>query len=73
MINITLTIDQINVISAALSEGPYRLVAPILAILSEQVADQQWDREDRPNREIAEQRKPAERMTPRDDLRTAHG
>ena len=64
MINITLTIDQINVISAALSEGPYRLVAPILAILSEQVADQQWDREDRPNREIAEQRKPAERMTP---------
>ena len=64
MINITLTIDQINVISAALSEGPYRLVAPILAILSEQVADQQWDREDGPNREIAEQRKPAEQMTP---------
>ena len=60
MINITLTIDQINVISAALSEGPYRLVAPILAILSEQVADQQWDREDGPNREIAEQQKPAE-------------
>ena len=41
MINITLTIDQINVISAALSEGPYRLVAPILAALSEQVALQQ--------------------------------
>ena len=55
MINITLTIDQINIISTALSEGPYRLVAPILAALSEQVADQQRDREGGPNREIAEQ------------------
>lgn len=40
MYNLALSQEQIGIISAALSEMPYRLAAPVIATLAEQVRGQ---------------------------------